>query len=135
MLKHSKGSVPLALFLSVARPVGLMDEIPFGQTKKKKCFSLSANAQEQLAIKAASAYNCPIKPASASAWPLSSCCYLAFYRAFYPSLQPWLEASHGNLRIFLFVFFFFSSKDVQQRDIKVASLCFRADLALLLFME
>lgn len=32
MLKHSKGCIPLALFLSVARPVGLMDEIPFGQT-------------------------------------------------------------------------------------------------------
>lgn len=36
MLKQRKGSIPLALFLSVARPVGLMDEIPFGQTKKKK---------------------------------------------------------------------------------------------------
>lgn len=56
--------------------------------------------QEQLAIKAASAYNCTLKPASASAWPLL---FLlpAFYRAFYTLLQHELEAT-AHAQNFLF---------------------------------
>lgn len=93
---------------------------------KKRVFQclLLANVQEQLAIKAASACNGTINPASASAWLLL---FLlpTFYCAFYTLLQHWLEATYVNVRLFF--------KD--NRDKKVASLCWHTELVFLLLMK
>lgn len=79
--------------------------------------------QEQLAIKAASAYNCTIKPASASAWPL-----LFLLPAFYPAFYTSALAGGDSCELKNFLFFFLTSKDIQPRDIKVASLYCHTEL-------